>query len=149
MLFQPVLTKCFKSELFLCLPKVDHVIKSCKDFDSKYRSEVVCWRNSKKVCSSNLHKKQCAHPLINTQSFMSAFVSRLIFKHNLSTGQLGFHDQFIYFILIFFTLFINSCKPEICIFILREIETIIVIIIIILSLEMTYYWLLLKSVGKD
>ena len=31
MLFQLVLTKFFKSELFLCLPKVDHVIKSCKE----------------------------------------------------------------------------------------------------------------------
>ena len=31
MLFQLVLTKFFKSELFACLPKVDHVIKSCKD----------------------------------------------------------------------------------------------------------------------
>ena len=31
MLFQLVLTKFFKSELFSCLPKVDHVIKSCKD----------------------------------------------------------------------------------------------------------------------
>ena len=31
MVFQLVLTKFFKSELFLCLPKVDHVIKSCKE----------------------------------------------------------------------------------------------------------------------
>ena len=31
MLFQFVLTTFFKSELFLCLPKVDHVIKSCKE----------------------------------------------------------------------------------------------------------------------
>ena len=31
MLFQLVLTKFFKSELFSCLPKVDHVIKSCKE----------------------------------------------------------------------------------------------------------------------
>ena len=30
MLFQLVLTKFFKSELFLCLLKVDHVTKSCK-----------------------------------------------------------------------------------------------------------------------
>ena len=29
-LFQLVLTNFFKSELFSCLPKVDHVIKSCK-----------------------------------------------------------------------------------------------------------------------
>ena len=31
MLFQLVLTKFFKSELFSCLPKVDNVIKSCKE----------------------------------------------------------------------------------------------------------------------
>ena len=31
MLFQLVLTKFFKSELFSCLRKVDHVIKSCKE----------------------------------------------------------------------------------------------------------------------
>ena len=31
MLFQLVLTKFFKSELFSCLPKVGHVIKSCKE----------------------------------------------------------------------------------------------------------------------
>ena len=30
MLFQLVLTKFFKNELFSCLPKVDHMIKSCK-----------------------------------------------------------------------------------------------------------------------
>ena len=36
MLFQPVLTKFFKSELFSCLPKVDHVIKSYK--------EPILWR---------------------------------------------------------------------------------------------------------
>ena len=30
MLFQLVLTKFFKSELFSCLPNLDHVIKSCK-----------------------------------------------------------------------------------------------------------------------
>ena len=50
---------------------------------------------SKKVFSYNLRKKQCARPklkLINTERFISAFVNRLIFKHNLSTGQLGFYD---------------------------------------------------------
>ena len=31
MLFQLVLTKFVKSELFSCLPTVDHVIKSCKE----------------------------------------------------------------------------------------------------------------------
>ena len=41
---------------------------------------------SKKVCSYNLRKKQCARPKINTERFMSAFVNRLIFKHNFSIG---------------------------------------------------------------
>ena len=41
---------------------------------------------SKKVCSYNLRKKQCARPKINTERFMSAFVNRLIFKRNLSIG---------------------------------------------------------------
>ena len=31
MLFQLLLTNFFKSELFSCLPKVDHVMKSCKE----------------------------------------------------------------------------------------------------------------------
>ena len=31
LLFQPVLTKFFISNLFSCLPKVDHVIKPCKE----------------------------------------------------------------------------------------------------------------------
>ena len=31
MLFQLALTKFFKSELFSCLPKVGHVIKSCEE----------------------------------------------------------------------------------------------------------------------
>ena len=31
MLFLLVVTKFFKSELFSCLPTVDHVIKSCKE----------------------------------------------------------------------------------------------------------------------
>ena len=31
MFFQLQLTKFFKSELFSCIPKVDHVIKSCKE----------------------------------------------------------------------------------------------------------------------
>ena len=31
MLFQLVLTEFFKSELFSCLPKADHVTKSCKE----------------------------------------------------------------------------------------------------------------------
>ena len=31
LLFHLVLTKFFKSNLFSCLPKVDHVIKSCKE----------------------------------------------------------------------------------------------------------------------
>ena len=32
---------------------------------------------------------------------MSAFVNRLIFKHNLSTEQLGFYDYFVSFIMYY------------------------------------------------
>ena len=54
----------------------------------------------KKVTSTNNHtlasyiplKKVCSYNLRNTERFISAFVNRLIFKHNLSTGQLGFYD---------------------------------------------------------
>ena len=41
MLFQLVLTKFFKSELFSCLPKVDHVIKSCKGLLSLKQDRMV------------------------------------------------------------------------------------------------------------
>ena len=40
---------------------------------------------------------------------MSAFVNRLILKHNLSSGSLGFYDYFIYFIM-FYSIFIKSCN---------------------------------------
>ena len=36
MLFQPEQSKFFKTELFSCLPKVDHVIKSCKEPSDSY-----------------------------------------------------------------------------------------------------------------
>ena len=67
---------------------------SLKNQDCKIFKKVTSINNhplasyiaSEKVCSYNLRKKQCAHPKINTERFISAFVNRLIFKHNLSTG---------------------------------------------------------------
>ena len=43
LLFQLVLSKFFKSELFSCLPKVDHVIKSCKEpiFEKKMKINLL------------------------------------------------------------------------------------------------------------
>ena len=52
MLFQLVLTKLFKSELFTWLPKVDQVIKSCKEPIVFYNSRHICW-NSCYVDSSS------------------------------------------------------------------------------------------------
>ena len=71
-----------------------------KNQDCKMFKKVISTNNhllasyipSKKVCSYNLRKKQSDRPKINTERFISAFVNRLIFKHNLSTGQLGFYD---------------------------------------------------------
>ena len=33
-----------------------------------------------------IRKKQCAHPKITSEHYMSAFLNRLTFKHNLRTG---------------------------------------------------------------
>ena len=63
--------------------------KDCNIFEkvtSIDNHPLVPYIPSKKVCSCNRRKKkQCARPYINTERFMSAFVNRLIFKHNLST----------------------------------------------------------------
>ena len=67
---------------------------SIKDQDCKIFKKVTSINNhplaphipSKKVCSYNLRKKQCARSKINTEHFMFAFVNRLICKHNLSSG---------------------------------------------------------------
>ena len=45
MLFQLVLTKFFKNELFSCLPKIDQVIKSCKELSFKSNSKNSNTRN--------------------------------------------------------------------------------------------------------
>ena len=44
LLFPLVLTKFFKSELFSCLPKVDHVIKSCKEpiYENQIKINLLC-----------------------------------------------------------------------------------------------------------
>ena len=60
--------------------------KSFKKVTSRNNHPIASYIPSKKVFSYNLRKKQCARPKINTERFMSAFVNRLIFKHNLSTG---------------------------------------------------------------
>ena len=49
---------------------------------------------SKKVCFYNLRIKQCARPKINTELFKSAFVNRLILKHNLLTGEAKRRNEF-------------------------------------------------------
>ena len=41
MLFQLVLTKFFKSELFSCLPKAGHVIKPCKEPSAIYLLKIL------------------------------------------------------------------------------------------------------------
>ena len=45
MLFQLVLTKLFKGELFTWLPKVGQVIKSCKEPIVFYNSRHICWNS--------------------------------------------------------------------------------------------------------
>ena len=54
MLFQLVLTKFFKSELFSCLPKVDHVIKSCK-------GPIIFLKQDRMVESVTLTKNYIGH----------------------------------------------------------------------------------------
>ena len=44
MLFQLVLTNCFKSELFLCLLKVDHLINQCK--------RPIVWHKSRAIMAA-------------------------------------------------------------------------------------------------
>ena len=51
MLFQLVLTKFLKNEMFLRLPKVDHVIKSCKEPSEYYLLKM----EAKPVQSMRLH----------------------------------------------------------------------------------------------
>ena len=44
------------------------------------------YNSSKKYVLTISKKEQCARPIINTEDFISAFVNRLILKHNLDTG---------------------------------------------------------------
>ena len=118
-IIQNFLDRCHKRSFISYPVSIKDLLIKLKNQDCKIFKKVTSINNhplasyiaSKKVCSYNLRKKQCAHPKINTERFISAFVSRLIFKHKLSTGQLGFYDQVIYFIMFFFyVLFINSCN---------------------------------------
>ena len=48
---------------------------------------LTLYNSSKKYVLTISKKKQCARPIINTEDiFISAFVNRLILKHNLDTG---------------------------------------------------------------
>ena len=90
-IIQNVLDRCHKRRFISYPVSIKDLLKNQ---DRKIFKKVTSINNhplashipSKKVCSYNLLKKQCAHPKINTERFMSAFVNRLIFKHNLSTG---------------------------------------------------------------
>ena len=60
MLFQLVLTNFSKSELFSCLPKVGHVIKSCKEpiiIELGYSHEVM-QTSAEEVKTSVAHKEK-------------------------------------------------------------------------------------------
>ena len=66
-LIQLVLTKFFKSELFSCLPKVDHVINLCKSWVSKqsYRVFSLTWPAFMQIYwnkRKRLHKKRVQLP---------------------------------------------------------------------------------------
>ena len=78
--FQLVLTKFFKSELFSCLQKVDHVIKSCKETISRKLSLTIT-RMSKLVCF-----------LGNRFQHLSVFVEWLV-QHQ---GRISVFDQDVY-----------------------------------------------------
>ena len=94
-IIQNILDRCHKRR-FISYPV--SIKDRLKNQDCKIFKKVTSINNhplasyyipSKKVFSYNLRKKQCARPklkLINTERFISAFVNRLIFKHNLSTG---------------------------------------------------------------
>ena len=94
-IIQNILDRCHKRRFISYPVSIKDLLKNQ---DCKIFKKVTSINNhplasyyiiSKKVFSDNLRKKQCARPklkLINTERFISAFVNRLIFKHNLSTG---------------------------------------------------------------
>ena len=90
-IIQNFLDRCHKCRFISYPVSIKDLLKNqdCKIFKkvtSINNHPLVSNIPSKKVCSFNLCKKQCARPKINTERFMSAFVNRLIFKHKLSTG---------------------------------------------------------------
>ena len=60
MLFQLVLTTFFKSELFSCLLKVDHVIKSCKE-PVQSSAKIKPTSNQKNQDFSCTHWRTCVY----------------------------------------------------------------------------------------
>ena len=96
-IIQNFLDRCHKRRFISYPVSIKDLLKNqdCKIFKkvtSINNHPLASYIPSKKVCSYNL---------------MSAFVNRLIFKLNLSTGQLGFYDYIIYFIM-FFLCFIHK-----------------------------------------
>ena len=90
-IIQNFLDRCHKRRFTSQTVSIKDLLKKqdCKIFKkvtSINNHPLALYIPSKKVCSYNLRKKQCARPKINTERFMSAFVNRLIFKHNLSIG---------------------------------------------------------------
>ena len=90
-IIQNFLDRCHK-RLFISYPvSIKYLLKKqdrkiFKKVTSINNHPLALYIPSKKVCSYNLRKKQRARPKINTERFMSAFVNRLISKHNLSIG---------------------------------------------------------------
>ena len=90
-IIQNFLDRCHKRRFISYPDSINDLLKNqdCKSFKkvtSINNHPLASYIPSKKVCSYNLRKKQCDRPKINTERFMSAFVKRLTFKHNLSTG---------------------------------------------------------------
>ena len=75
-----VLTKVFKSELFSCLPKVDHVIKSCK--------EPIHDKEAKSIILGT--KKKKGEPLEKARMFFR--VLGFSVSSHLRTGRRSFID---------------------------------------------------------
>ena len=89
-IIQNFLDRCHKRRFISHPVSIKDLLKNqdCKIFEkvtSINNHPLASYIRKKKVCSYNLRKKQCARPKISTERFMSAFVNRLIFKHNLST----------------------------------------------------------------
>ena len=89
-IIQNFLDRCHKC-LFISYPiSIKDLLKKqdCKSFKKVTfinNHPLAPYIPTKKVCSYNLRKKQCARPKIDTEHFMSAFVNILIFKQPYNT----------------------------------------------------------------